>query len=131
MVEQVGGDHYAQEYPHWDWVRDMGLDYLIGNATKYVARYKRKGTPVQDLEKAISYIEKWREAPVYPSGPVKHGCIEGFVKQCENTQQRGVLKMLGAARSLATVLCARDMITALIRAETDGQGSPGDGAHYE
>lgn len=57
---QVGGDHYAGEYQHWDWVADMGLDYHRGNATKYVARaFKKNGK--QDLEKALHYIDKREE----------------------------------------------------------------------
>lgn len=57
---QVGGDHYAnsQGVQHWDWVTFLRMPYLLGNATKYVTRYNRKGKPKEDLEKAIHYIEK-------------------------------------------------------------------------
>lgn len=32
--------------------------FLVGNAIKYLARYNLKGTPEQDLRKAIFYIER-------------------------------------------------------------------------
>ena len=56
-VAQVGGDHYQAQYQHWDWVIDMKMGYLEGNATKYVSRWWKKNG-VQDLEKARTYVEK-------------------------------------------------------------------------
>lgn len=54
---QPGGSHYQSPYQHWDFVRDAGLGYLTGCATKYLARFKLKNG-VADLEKAAHYIEK-------------------------------------------------------------------------
>lgn len=56
-VAQVGGDHYDSSYKHWDWIVDIKMPYLPGNATKYVARWRKK-SGLQDLLKAKSYIEK-------------------------------------------------------------------------
>lgn len=66
---QVGGDHYqpkgANKPQHWDVVYDIfGGDYLLGNASKYMARVGKKGGPekwVEDIEKAIHYLQKKRE----------------------------------------------------------------------
>lgn len=33
-------------------------NFLIGNAIKYIMRHKLKGTPVDDLKKAIWYLNK-------------------------------------------------------------------------
>lgn len=60
-VKQVGGNHY--EYgkstnQHWDLMDRWDIEYLLGCASAYVVRYDRKGTPVEDLGKAMSYIEK-------------------------------------------------------------------------
>lgn len=56
---QVGGDHYGNEgYPHWDLVLAVGLDYFEGCTTKYVARWRKKGTPVLDLKKSLQYLNK-------------------------------------------------------------------------
>lgn len=70
---QIGGDHYKSEglmqeravdlgynkpIEHWDLVVIRGYNYLQGNASKYLDRYEKKGTPVQDLKKARHYIDK-------------------------------------------------------------------------
>lgn len=34
------------------------LDYHIGNAIKYLSRYRNKGQPIEDLEKAVWYINR-------------------------------------------------------------------------
>jgi hypothetical protein len=43
----------------WDFIRDQGLNYHLGNAIKYICRagYKSVSTETQDLEKAIHYLE--------------------------------------------------------------------------
>lgn len=61
-VEQVGGEHYAASYQHWDWCADTGIGYLEGNATKYLARHRKKHG-VEDLKKALSYVLKALEVP--------------------------------------------------------------------
>jgi len=57
FVAQEGGDHYQAEYQHWDWVPDIGMGYLAGNATKYVSRWQKKNG-IQDLLKGMSYVDK-------------------------------------------------------------------------
>lgn len=56
-VAQEGGDHYLNEYQHWDWISDIGMGYLPGNATKYVSRWTKKNG-LADLKKAMTYIDK-------------------------------------------------------------------------
>lgn len=63
---QIGGQHYKQEGApqHWDVVHALGWDYYVGAATKYLWRLGRKGGPekaVEDIEKAIHYLQKKRE----------------------------------------------------------------------
>lgn len=63
-ARQVGGAHYkTMIYQHWDWVTDIGLPYLLGCATKYICRWRQKNG-VQDLEKAIHYLEKAKERKI-------------------------------------------------------------------
>lgn len=57
---QIGGDHYQGDYQHWDFVCDLNLHYLLGCATKYVARWRKKNG-LQDLRKAAHYIAKAEE----------------------------------------------------------------------
>ena len=44
--------------PVWDFIRDQGLNFHLGNAIKYICRagYKTQ-SKIQDLEKAIHYLE--------------------------------------------------------------------------
>ena len=56
--KQVGGTHYTGEYNHWDMVELNGMGYLEGCASKYVYRWKDKGTGLLDVEKAGHYVEK-------------------------------------------------------------------------
>ena len=57
---QVGGSHYAGTYQHWDFVRELLLDYWQGCATKYISRWRKKNG-VEDLKKAVHYIDKRAE----------------------------------------------------------------------
>ena len=43
-----------------DYIEDIGIgeDFCAGNAIKYLSRYKYKGKPLEDLEKAKWYIER-------------------------------------------------------------------------
>lgn len=51
--------HYKnKKIEHWDVVEDWRLDYLLGNCTKYISRYRDKGNPLQDLEKAAVYLNR-------------------------------------------------------------------------
>ena len=57
-------DHYKQnKIEHWDFVKYMGLDYLLGCATKYVFRNRFKGQKKQDLNKVLKYVNKFIESP--------------------------------------------------------------------
>jgi hypothetical protein len=59
---QVGGSHYKSAYPHWDWAEDIGLSYLEGYATKYLARYNKPGTdPLKDMGKVVHILRKIQE----------------------------------------------------------------------
>lgn len=57
---QVGGNHYAGSYQHWDFVADLKLGYFEGQVTKYVSRWRKKNG-VQDLEKALHFLTKLTE----------------------------------------------------------------------
>ena len=43
----------------WDFIRDQGLNFHLGNAIKYICRYGHKGdynSQISDLKKAITYL---------------------------------------------------------------------------
>ena len=41
----------------WDFIRDQGLNFHLGNAIKYICRAGYKDSKIQDLEKAIHYLQ--------------------------------------------------------------------------
>jgi hypothetical protein len=43
--------------PVWDFIRDQGLSFHLGNAIKYICRAGYKGSKEEDLEKAIVYLQ--------------------------------------------------------------------------
>ena len=55
-------NHYCEgrKYEPWGVVIDWQLDYLTGNAVKYLSRAGRKdpSKETEDLRKAVAYIEK-------------------------------------------------------------------------
>ena len=40
-----------------DAIEAWDLGFCLGNAVKYIARHQHKGTPLQDLRKALWYLE--------------------------------------------------------------------------
>ena len=52
--------HYTRgQIEVWDFIRDQGLNYFRGNAIKYICRagFKSTHTEIEDLKKAIHYLE--------------------------------------------------------------------------
>ena len=41
----------------WNFIRDQGLNFHLGNAIKYICRAGHKDSKIQDLEKAIHYLK--------------------------------------------------------------------------
>ncbi len=56
---QSYGPHYYNrgKIEVWDFIRDQGLPYHLGNAVKYICRTGYKDDPIEDLKKAIHYLE--------------------------------------------------------------------------
>lgn len=41
----------------WDFIRDQGLNFHLGNAVKYICRAGYKESRIADLSKAIHYLQ--------------------------------------------------------------------------
>ena len=54
-----GPDYYQRgSCDVWDFIREQGLNFHLGNVIKYVCRAGHKTTSkIQDLEKAIHYLK--------------------------------------------------------------------------
>ena len=52
--------HYnkAQSYDVIDIVKDYDLNFNEGNALKYIIRARQKGQHIDDLHKAIDYLQR-------------------------------------------------------------------------
>lgn len=56
---QVGGDHYRKrKIQPWDVWDEYDLDRYRANAVKYLLRAGDKGPAVEDLRKALHYVQK-------------------------------------------------------------------------
>ena len=57
-MEQTGPAYYRRgSIEPWDFIRDQGLNYHLGNAIKYICRASHKDCKRSDLQKAIHYLE--------------------------------------------------------------------------
>jgi len=45
-------------------IQDWKLPFELGSAVKYIGRCRYKGSEIIDIEKAIDYLEKYRERRV-------------------------------------------------------------------
>ena len=51
--------HYTKgKYEVIDVIEDWDLNFRLANAVKYIARHKHKGKPLEDLKKALWYLER-------------------------------------------------------------------------
>lgn len=53
-------DHYTYAGDTYEAIKVIeawGLGFCLGNAVKYICRAERKGAPLEDLRKAIWYID--------------------------------------------------------------------------
>ena len=41
----------------WSFIRDQGLNFHLGNAIKYICRAGYKDNKIEDLKKAIHYLQ--------------------------------------------------------------------------
>lgn len=60
---QIGGDHYMTlGVEPWDvvdtWSKQERIGYYRGNALKYIMRMGKKGDEVEEIKKAIHYLER-------------------------------------------------------------------------
>ena len=58
MATTTGPQYYQRGSTDvWDFIRDQGLNFHLGNAIKYICRAGYKDSKIQDLEKAIHYLQ--------------------------------------------------------------------------
>ena len=58
LNKQVDGDHYkSMRIQPAHFINENKLQYAEGNAIKYICRADHKGSKIQDIQKAIHYLE--------------------------------------------------------------------------
>ena len=50
--------HYNQGIEAIDYIESHKMNFCIGNVIKYITRAKHKGTELQDLKKALWYLDR-------------------------------------------------------------------------
>lgn len=74
----------------WEFIRDQGLNYHLGNAIKYICRAGFKDSKVDDLKKAIHYLQNELDYTIYTVVSASVGiqeevpCIEFPKHDCED-----------------------------------------------
>ena len=59
----ISPDYYCRGKTEvWDFIREKGLNYHLGNVVKYVCRAGYKDNDIEDLKKAITYLTNELEA---------------------------------------------------------------------
>ena len=53
----------------WDFIREQELNYHMGCAVKYISRAGHKESKIQDLTKAIHYLQNELENTINASSP--------------------------------------------------------------
>lgn len=75
-TNDYGPGYYQRgNIPVWEFIRDQGLNFHLGNAIKYICRAGYKGIDgrslqdayIKDLTKAIHYLQNELENAVYPA----------------------------------------------------------------
>ncbi len=57
-TNEVGPQYYRRgSIQVWSFIRDQGLNFHLGNVIKYVCRAGYKGNDIEDLKKAIHYLQ--------------------------------------------------------------------------
>lgn len=57
-IEKPSHYNEGRKYETIDVIEDWNLGYHLSNALKYLSRYNRKGDGIQDLKKAVWYIQR-------------------------------------------------------------------------
>ena len=56
--DPIGPDYYKRGGTDvWNFIREQGLSFHLGNAIKYICRAGYKDSKIEDLEKAIHYLQ--------------------------------------------------------------------------
>jgi len=77
---QVGGDHYKNyKIQPFDFIYYNNIPFTEGCIIKYICRYKKKGTPVEDLKKIKHYVDILIEKEEKLNDISQRNMYEGYI----------------------------------------------------
>jgi len=79
----------------WDFIREQELNFHLGNAIKYICRAGYKNSKIEDLEKAIHYLEN--ELHHEENISIRSG--EGIPIEVQPTERDGSLQEIISEKS--------------------------------
>ena len=140
---QIGGDHYQSPYQHWDLCIKIPLAYLEGCTTKHVARWRKK-LGIQDLRKALHYLDKLIEVADYNIQRNNHVLVDREVERFVEANGLTHLEyqyffIICTYRTENDLWNARQILTMIINSakeqenhseEPNRPGTPGEGGHH-
>lgn len=133
------GPHYASRYQHWDFVLNVGMDYLAAAATKYAIRWREKGGQ-NDLQKALHYTNKLLEnaalvmarRPILPDRWLDEEIIEFCETNRLGTQEAKFLRLMTTWMTRDDLMSAQGVLITLMEVEDVGDPmQPGSGPSPE
>jgi hypothetical protein len=117
---QHGGDHYkGAEFQHWDLISQNHIGYLEGCATKYASRWRKKNG-VEDLKKAIHYVDKLVEVSMEreyrASGQASRSDLYRFFREnkIEDESEQLAITLLCRWKCLDDLLTARKCLIMIL-----------------
>jgi hypothetical protein len=142
-INKEAPPYYKSSYMHWDFAVKVGLGYLDGCSTKYVARWRGK-EGLKDLRKAWNYLEKLIEVGDYGIQRKNVNIdieLQRFVEANKLTfLEHQYLFILCTYRNEAALRSARHILAKIIAtAKNEGTirveeeykpGTPEDGGHH-
>jgi hypothetical protein len=82
--QQVGGSHYAsKKIDPFTFAMENNWDSMMFSILKYLTRYKDKGTPLQDLQKAM-HIAEYRKKFAKPTRQMPPKISVGYYRMAND-----------------------------------------------
>ena len=113
---QVGGNHYSKEYQHWDFAIDTHMPYVIGCTTKYISRWQQKNG-IEDLNKAIHYLDKAEESYQYMDYMDSDGLVDKYCSQLR-PEEAAIIRAIFNNEFAEATLAIKEIIVEHTVAET-------------
>jgi hypothetical protein len=140
-VNDEAPPYYQSSYMHWDFAVKVGLGYLDGCSTKYVARWRGK-EGLKDLQKGRHFLDKLIEVGDY-SIRRKNVIIDVELKRFVEANSLTFLEhqylfILCTYRNEAALRSAQQILTKIIATAKEPMkvedeykpGTPEDGGHH-